>query len=84
MTNENEHPQSNVGFEYKNLERQVHLMDRNDWKINIENLSDLVANKYGSQAVNGTFARYDATSFEDLSPAFYWDVFGDLMQMDED
>ena len=41
-------------------------------------------NEYGSQAVNGTFARYDATSFEDVSPAFYWDVFGDLMQMDED
>jgi hypothetical protein len=30
------------------------------------------------------FARYDATDFEDLNPAHYDQVFGDLMLIDAD
>ena len=30
------------------------------------------------------FARYGATCFDDLNPAYYSEVFGDLMLMDED
>lgn len=59
-------------------------MNKKDWKINIDNISKLVADKYGSQVVKATFRRYEATCFEDLSPAYYGEVFGDLMQMDED
>lgn len=59
-------------------------MTKIDWEINIENLAASVAEKYGEAVVDGIFARYDATSFEDLNPCYYTDVFGDLMLMDED
>lgn len=59
-------------------------MTRDDWQINIENLSASVAKEYGTEVVNSIFGRYGATCFEDLNPVYYFDVFGDLMQMDED
>lgn len=59
-------------------------MTKIDWKINIEYLAAKVAKEYGVDSVAFIFARYDATNFEDLSPCFYEDVFGDLMQMDAD
>ena len=59
-------------------------MTRTDWEINITNLTARVAEKYGEAAVKGAFQRVGATCFEDLSPVDYSEVFGDLMQMDED
>lgn len=59
-------------------------MTRSDWEINIENLAARVAEKYGDSAARGVFQRVDATCFDDLSPYYYDEVFGDLMQMDED
>ena len=53
-----------------------------DWQINIENLAERVTATYGSEVVASVFARYDATSFEDLNPAYYDQVFGDLVQID--
>lgn len=55
-----------------------------DWQINIENVYGRVAQKYGSEVANSVFRRYNATCFEDLSSAYYSEVFGDLMQIDED
>lgn len=59
-------------------------MTRQDWQINLKNTADSVAAKYGNEVAASVFRRYDATCFEDLSPAYYWDVFGNLQQMDED
>ena len=59
-------------------------MNRTDWEINITNLATRVAEKYSESAVRGAFQRVGATCFEDLSPVYYSEVFGDLMQMDED
>ena len=59
-------------------------MTKMDWQINIENLAARVAETYGSAVAASVFARYDATDFEDLSPAYYDQVFGDLMLIDED
>ncbi|MBR6951803.1 MAG: hypothetical protein IKH56_08760 [Oscillospiraceae bacterium] len=59
-------------------------MTRLDWQINIENMAGSVAAKYGNSVVASVFRRYDATCFEDLNPAYYSEVFGDLMQIDED
>ena len=59
-------------------------MTRTDWQINIENLASRVAEKYGAEVAQAAFRRAGATCFEDLSPSFYDEVFGDLMQMDED
>ena len=55
-----------------------------DWEINIEAVAASVAAKYGSEVAESVFRRYDATCFEDLSPVYYGEVFGDLMLIDED
>ena len=59
-------------------------MNKCDWEINITDLASRVANKYGSEVTASAFHSFWATCFEDLSAAYYSEVFGDLMQMDED
>ena len=59
-------------------------MTRLDWEINITTLAESVAEKYGAEVARTPFARYGATCFDDLNPAYYSEVFGDLMLMDED
>ena len=59
-------------------------MTRTDWEINIENTAARVAWKYGNDVAESVFRRYDATCFDDLSPAYYAEIFGDLMLIDED
>jgi hypothetical protein len=55
--------------------------DKEMWRINIENDADEVCSIYGAAAVDGVFQRYDATCFDDLSPSYYEEVFGDLELM---
>ena len=59
-------------------------MTKNDWRINIETHAASVAEKYGNEVAESAFTPYDATNFDNLSPSHYWDVFGNLQQMDED
>ncbi len=63
---------------------EVFEMTKMDWQINIENLAARVAETYGSDVAASVFARYDATCFDDLSLAYYDQVFGDLMLIDAD
>ena len=55
-----------------------------DWEINIQNAAESVAAKYGNEVAASVFRRYDATFFENLSPVYYSEVFGNLMLIDED
>lgn len=55
-----------------------------DWEVNIENAIANVAAKYGNAVVEAVFRRYNATCFENLSPVYYSDVFGDLMFLEND
>ena len=59
-------------------------MTRQDWQINIENLAASVSAEYGSEVAESVFKRYGATCFEDLSPIYYDEVFGDLLLIDTD
>ena len=59
-------------------------MTKLDWQINIKNTAASVATKYGNEVAASVFRRYDATCFENLSPVYYSEVFGDLMLIDED
>ena len=59
-------------------------MTKQDWQISIENTAMSVAKKYGNEVAASVFRRYDATYFEDLSPVYYGEVFGELMLIDED
>lgn len=59
-------------------------MIKQDWRINIENLAASVSAEYGSEVVESVFRRYGATCFENLSPIYYDEVFGDLFLIDTD
>lgn len=59
-------------------------MTRQDWQINIENLAASVSVEYGSEVAESVFRRVGATCFEDLSPLYYDEVFGDLLLIDSD
>ena len=59
-------------------------MIKQDWRINIENLAASVSSEYGSEVAESVFKRYGATCFEDLSPIYYDEVFGDLLLIDTD
>ena len=59
-------------------------MTRQDWQINIESLAASVSTEYGSEVAESVFRRYGATCFEDLSPLYYDEVFGDLLLIDSD
>lgn len=74
---------SRVSFQQNQLFRRCDMTIL-DWEINIQNTAASVAAKYGNEVAASVFRRYDATCFEDLSPSHYWDVFGNLQQMDED
>ena len=59
-------------------------MTRENWEINIEDLASRVAAAYGNEVAESVFRRFGATCFEDLSPIYYDEVFGDLMLIDSD
>ena len=43
-----------------------------------------VAAKCGDAVARSVLTTYGATSFEDLNPVYYWDVYGNLQQIAED
>ena len=59
-------------------------MTKQDWRINIENLTASVLAKRESEVAESVFSRYGATCFEDLSPIYFDEVFGDLLLIDSD
>lgn len=59
-------------------------MTRQDWQINIESLAASISAEYGSEVAESVFRRYGATCFENLSPIYYDEVFGDLLLIDSD
>lgn len=58
--------------------------DKEMWRINTENDTDKACSIYGAETVKGVFQCYDATCFDDLSPSYYEEVFGDLELMIND
>lgn len=58
--------------------------EKENWRINIENAISFAEEHCDAETVQSVFRRYDATCFDDLSPADYWAVFGDLEQMAND
>ena len=54
------------------------------WRNNIENAAHEVCGTYGADVARSVFQRYDATNFDDLSPCYYSEVFGDLELISND
>lgn len=59
-------------------------MNKSDWEITINDLVARVADRYENEVATEAFHRFRATCFDDLNSAYYNEVFGDLMHMDED
>ncbi len=59
-------------------------LNKEDWLMNIESTAAIVEEKYGSEAVEFVFKKYRASCSEELSPADYSEVFGELYQMSVD
>ena len=59
-------------------------MTNQDWRTHIENLAASISAEYGSEVAESIFRRYGATGFENLSPIYYDEVFGDLLLIDSD
>jgi len=66
------------------MNTEVTEMTNMDWIINIENLAERVADSLGSEVAASAFARFGATGIDNLNPAYFSEVFSELMLMDED
>lgn len=58
--------------------------EKENWRINIENDAETICSLYGAETVNGLFARYDSTCFDDLNSCYYEKIFGDMELMIND
>ena len=59
-------------------------MTRTDWRVNIERLMKSVTENQGAEVAQAVFIRVGATCFDDRSPCFYEEVFGNLMLIDSE
>ncbi|RGW27411.1 hypothetical protein DW119_03335 [Bifidobacterium pseudocatenulatum] len=73
-----------AGTPHQDWRSTVTTDDKEMWRINIENDTDMVCSMYGSETAESVFRRHGATCFDDLSPACYEEVFGDLELMIND
>ena len=56
-------------------------MERENWIVNIECAAAEATNQVGAASVDFVFAKYGATSVEDLSESFYSEVWDELDMM---
>ena len=62
----------------------MHTLTPTEKRIQEDNInlySSLNEQKYGREAVQFVFKKYDATGFYDLSPSYYQDIFYELYGM---
>ena len=60
------------------------MMNKQDWIINLENASAEVAVLFGKETLQLILQKYEAGTIEDLSPAYYSEVFDELDFMAND
>lgn len=53
-------------------------MKHSDWMVNLESAAAAVAMSYGHTEVKSILAKYGATTFDNLSPCYYSEIFGEL------
>ncbi len=60
------------------------MVNTESWQISIEQAAAYIESQVGENTVNGVFARYSATSLEDLSPCYYSEVYNELSAIEAD
>lgn len=60
------------------------MISTESWQISIEQAAAFIESQVGADTVNGVFARYSATSLEDLSPCYYSEVYNELSAIEVD
>lgn len=66
-----------TNYEFEGNEMLVYV-------INVDCLSDIVASQYGIETIRAIFARYGASSIENLTPSKICEVYADLYQLYND
>ena len=60
------------------------MVNTESWQISIEQAAAYIESQVGTDTVNGVFAKYCATSLEDLCPCHYSEVFNELSAIEAD
>lgn len=60
------------------------MISDESWRISIENSADFIEKNIGAGTILAIFEKYGATGPEDLSPAYYSDVFSELYAVEAD
>jgi len=60
------------------------MIGNESWRISIENSADFIKKNIGVGTVQAVFEKYGATSPDDLSPAYYSEVFSELYAIEAD
>jgi len=66
------------------LGKEKPMVNTESWRISIEQAAAYIESQVGAETVNAVFAKYSATSLEDLSPCYYSEVFGELSAIEAD
>ncbi len=60
------------------------MLSNESWQISIEQSAAFIVGEVGADTVNAVFAKYNATSLEDLCPCYYSEVFNELSAIEAD
>lgn len=60
------------------------MVNMESWQISIENTAAFIESQIGADTVNAVFAKYGATSLEDLNACYYSEVFNELYAIEAD
>ena len=66
------------------LRKEKKMIGNESWRISIENSADFIKKNIGVGTVQAVFEKYGATSPDDLSPAYYSEVFSELYAIEAD
>ena len=60
------------------------MVNTESWCISIEQAAAYIESQVGPDTVKGVFAKYNATSLEDLCPCYYSEAYNELSAIEAD
>ena len=60
------------------------MVNTESWRISIEQAAAYIESQVGAETVSAVFAKYSATSLEDLCPCYYSEAYNELSAIEAD
>lgn len=60
------------------------MVNTESWRISIEQAAAYIESQVGAETVSAVFAKYNATSIDDLHPCHYSEAFNELSAIEAD